>query len=83
MKKVYQKPQIFYESFRLSETIAGSCGGNIANFGDPYICSLFVDDLGFSVFNTMGVCDSTPPNPYQDDSICYNVPVDNMSGFTS
>lgn len=79
MKKAYQKPRIFYESFRLSETIAAGCQF-ISTMGDPYVCSLDTGD-GEPLFAAGGVCVQTPPPG--DDTICLHIPSDILSGFTS
>lgn len=45
MKKVYQKPEVYYESFTLMESIAGSCSV-VANSGSETTCSVPVDGIG-------------------------------------
>lgn len=85
MKKVYMKPQIMFESFALSTSIAGDCGirtntpsdGNCGyemtdEFGD--VSTLFLDSM-------TGVCSTYQPDGY--NGICYDVPTDTGNLFNS
>ncbi len=84
--KAYTKPEIMFEDFSLSTSIATGCE-YIANHGDG-TCGISVEIYpGYSstVFNTgMSGCTYQPPG--DDDSyngICYHVPVDTNNVFSS
>lgn len=79
MRKKYEKPKVYYEQFSLSSEIA-SCA-NAANF-EMNACPISIPELGgMTIFLTDGTCDWYTPNA--DDMICYHVPTDDMSVFTS
>lgn len=82
MKKPYIKPQIAFESFQLSTSIAASCallGTNAAQ----YFCPVEDPDSGFMIFadDLTSPCDTAPVGG--NDSVCYDVPVANWNVFTS
>ena len=83
MKKIYSKPQIVFDSFELSQSIAAGCEyrSNHA-YGS---CALKLDVPGWEGFTfftgTVGACMTTPPSEY--DSICYHVPTDDKNVFSS
>lgn len=79
MKKAYSKPQIFFDSFELSQSIAAGCE-YISNQGWNE-CSIFINQIVGTIFQVKGVCETTPPNP--DDYVCYHNPDDSRSVFTS
>lgn len=63
MKKSYVKPELFYESFVLSQSIA-ACGIDV-NQADTGTCKPTLDPdfwggLKLSVFNSERACDTTP-----------------------
>ncbi len=74
MKKKYIKPQITFESFQLSTTIA-SCaimGTNLAQ----YVCPVEDPEWGWMYFaDSNNLCDMVPGN----GEICYDVPVANWN----
>lgn len=79
MRKRYEKPKLYYEQFSLSSEIA-SCA-NIATF-EMNGCPVSVEELGgATIFPDTGICDWYTPNA--DDMICYHVPTDDMSVFSS
>lgn len=81
-EKVYTKPQLIYESFALSQSIASGCEG-IANFGEGG-CSVTLTDMADSItiFQDAGYgCQFVPPNP--DDYICYHAPSEMNNVFSS
>lgn len=79
MKKTYSKPQIAYESFEMSQSIAANCE-YISNLG-KFICSIEIFD-GFTIFTDgSNGCDSKPPEG--DNKICYDVPSDYVGVFSS
>lgn len=81
MKKIYSKPQIVFDSFELSQSIAAGCE-YISNHALGS-CALTLDDLpGMTFFTSeIGACELTPPGEY--DRICYDVHADNSSVFSS
>lgn len=82
MKKTYQKPQIVFESFELSQNIAGGCNA-VSNNTDGDVCSVNVPWVGGSinVFNNAGICEVYGPGI--SDNICYHAPGDMISAFSS
>ena len=78
MKKVYRKPDIFFESFMMSSSIANECDGPKGNSGDPYVCEY--EENGMVLFNT-----ATPDtNDCEwDDIWCYHVTADSQGVFGS
>lgn len=81
-KKKYAKPELFYESLALSQSIATGCEG-IAMFGES-VCPVKVDvsDIELMIFQTAGAgCEFVPPNP--DDLICYHAPSESNNVFGS
>lgn len=69
MKKQYKKPDILFDSFELSQSIAAACA-YISN-QERTICPV---DIGgsMSLFSELGVCTLTPPAG--DNTVCYDVP---------
>ena len=69
MKKNYSKPEIVFESFKLTSSIANTCAGLKGNQTDGNQCELEINDGGFSivVFNT-----GLDTNDCQDIN-CYHV----------
>lgn len=81
MKKPYVKPQIAYESFQLSTSIAASCallGTNSAQ----YVCPVEDPESGF-LFFADGVTSPCDTVPIGGDSICYDIPTANWNVFSS
>ena len=76
MKKPYSKPEIVYECFELSQSIAANCT-YISNF-NKLMCSIPIGD-GNSVFQSQAC--STRPAPGTD--ICYDVPNGEVNVFSS
>ncbi len=79
MKKQYEKPQIIFDSFELSQSIAAGCEF-IANH-EWAKCA--VDD-GLQMLFTMdtAACESVPgPGPF--DSVCYDIPNPSNNVFSS
>lgn len=84
MKKIYLKPEIMFESFTLSENIAGNCElktnlpSSDAGCGYPTRGGVvFVEQI-------ISACD-TPPNNGGDvhDGFCYHNPSDGSNLFNS
>lgn len=76
MKKNYSKPEIVFESFKLSTSIAGTCVFN-DTATDLNSCSLEVG--GFIIFSD--ICDFGPQQVGAD--VCYDVPTDDTRVFAS
>ena len=83
MKKTYVKPQVYFEDFQLSASIAGNCGNKDgALHADANTCRF--DTKGFFgvLFLTEHSCEHTP----QDDdltTVCYDNPNDANRLFAS
>ena len=78
MKKVYTKPEIFFDSFELSQSIAAGCELIASNLA-RYSCPLTPKDLGedYTIF-VQGAC------IYEgQDTICYDVPQADYNVYTS
>lgn len=84
MKKKYEKPDILFESFALSQSISAGCE-MIAGNAAQYVCPVLVktpgfDDDRYTIFGD-GTCDSKPVGG--NDSICYHVPIADNNVFNS
>lgn len=82
MKKTYVKPEVYFESFKLSTSIATGCSAsydqNNTNFGDPRNCVLYYGT------DTVFVAENTACNPIFDlNNFCYHVPSPNDRVFSS
>lgn len=81
-KKTYNKPELFYESFTLSQDIASNCEG-IALFGEN-VCGVKVNmmDIDMVIYGYgSGACEYQPPNP--ESFVCYHAPSDANNVFSS
>ena len=81
MKKAYQAPALYYESFRLAQNISAGCEG-IANF-EANNCSINVVDEGvnINIYLDMNICHYSGPGV--EDMICYHAPTDMNNAFSS
>lgn len=83
MKKTYSKPQIMFESFSLSTSIAGACGVK-ADAPAAGTCGV---DYGFmgTIFltNVAGCSTGVGIDDGFFNDICYHVPVENQNLFNS
>ncbi|MDD6275822.1 MAG: hypothetical protein PUB20_03235 [Clostridia bacterium] len=79
MKKKYIKPEIGFESFRLSTDIAAGC----AMLGQqaPNACKIYYPEWGMTLLTEELLCDATPPSG--TDYVCYHVPVADTNVFES
>ena len=75
MKKVYKKPELYFDSFELNANIALGCLA-ISHHSDS---SCPIDDPALGKIYTEGVCTRTPPE--EGDGVCYHAP--SSSVFTS
>lgn len=78
MKKVYSKPVIIYDDFRLSANIAAGCEV-ITKIHDRGTCG-YQDSFGIIFTDSTQGCDTDPPS---GDKICYDVPFDYNNLFSS
>ena len=76
MKKVYSKPDIFFESFMMSSSIANECDGPKGNSGDPNVCEY--EENNVSIFSYGVNTDCMLPDPQ-----CYHVSADPKGVFGS
>lgn len=88
MKKVYSKPEIVFENFSLTTSIAGDCDVKTATWGmNNEDCAM--DFSGIPVFlSGMNICETgiAVENMGGDgdfNGICYHVPVDSNNLFNS
>ena len=81
MKKEYRKPQLWYEDFQLSQSIASGCEG-IATYAEG-LCTVILEGPGYSLtlFSDPAICFDSPPNP--DDYLCYHAPTEGNNVFSS
>lgn len=80
MKRMYDKPQIVFDSFELSQSIAAGCElfSNIA----WQQCPVDVGGSFGTIFTLEEICNRTPDdNEYKE--ICYDVPFEENMVFSS
>lgn len=88
MKKKYSRPDIAFESFSLSTSIAGNCELKTDTKGGGE-CSYPMDGLGNVFLTTMEACNGAGNTPITDEQsltfngFCYHVPVENSNLFNS
>lgn len=80
MKKEYIKPQIVFDCFELTDSIAAGCAFLSSNIA-PYDCAVLDPEFGYTIFSDMTKCNSTPPGG--NDSICYHIPTADYSVYIS
>ena len=83
MKKAYNKPEIVFESFSMSTNIAAGCTlTNVTHSSGEYGCGYKPDRFNYIIFTSDMGCTTT-----EDDGdyngICYHVPSESSSLFTS
>ena len=69
MKRAYSKPEIFFESFKLSSSIANTCDGLKCNTGDPLTCEVDISENGLEM-----VLFTTGKNGDCNTATCYHGP---------
>lgn len=80
MKKTYVKPQIAYESFQLSTSIATNCV-LLGSTAAQYVCPVHDDELELTYFaESTALCDVVPANGMNP---CYDVSSPSMTVFSS
>ncbi len=80
MKRTYIKPDICFDSFEMSTSMAAGCE-MIGSNQDAYACPVLIPAWGISVFMALGICDTHPPENM--DTICYHVPTADNNVFNS
>ena len=83
MKKAYKKPEIFFESFNLSSSIAAGCAEK-AGHGE-YICPVETD-FGTGPIKIFADGEASGCDTYfsgVEDSLCYHVPSESLNIFAS
>ncbi len=80
MKKIYVKPQIVFELFQLSTSIASGCD-LLGSQSAQYVCPVTDPDTGFAIFaeDISSPCDTAPVG----GNVCYDVPSENWMVFSS
>ena len=79
MKKVYEKPQMTYESFDLSTGISASC--DYRQNAMKMVCPITDPEFGYILFNSDPCTPGLGPGKY--DQPCYDVPVEDYVVFSS
>ena len=85
MKKVYNKPEILFESFVLSTAIAGNCE-QIFTLSQQFVCA--IPDpygIGMNIYNTSISDDCTVDGTGNElyDGFCYHIPTEALVLFSS
>jgi hypothetical protein len=81
MKKAYSKPEILFEDFSVSSSIATGCA--VISNNNVYDCKVtmpFGEDVSITLF-AKGSCEYGYPGDY--DNICYHVPTVSWNIYTS
>ena len=86
MKKLYTKPQIVFESFIMSTSIAGNCEAPFVN-ATKGICAV-TGSGGLAIFDgSVNACNATPEEmggiADHWDGLCYHVPTEAANLFNS
>ena len=86
MKQTYSKPVLNIEDFKLSQTVAWGCGGEIdyenVNFNSHEYCGYRFDD-GTVYFIDKKVCNDTTLGDSILGVVCYNNPEGGYALFRS
>ena len=87
MKKPYEKPVIFFENFTLSTSIAGDCetivdnqSKGICGYKPSRLPAVFLEEVTGCVYK---VPDDGSQLAQNGNTLCYHVPVSNMTLFNS
>lgn len=84
MKKTYTKPEISFESFLMSTSIAGDCEQPfVVNMPTEGSCAI-EGTGGMNLFNAdmVNICNTTPPGGLYN-GLCYHNPTDANNLFNS
>ena len=77
MKKTYEKPLLYKESFEMADVISAACAIQVEHQQGQ--CGYNVGD-GLILFIS-GVCDPSVPDGF--NGMCYNIPIESGKIFTS
>lgn len=84
MKKTYVRPEVYFENFELSTSIATGCSAgydhNNTNIGNPDQCALLFGTK--KIFNAPPICDPSD-GAFDPGQFCYHVPTANDRVFSS
>ncbi len=80
MKRKYIKPEICFDSFELTSSMAAGCE-MIGSNQEAHACPVLVPTWGISIFMEFSGCDLNPPE--EMDTICYHVPTADSNVFGS
>ena len=85
MKKAYAQPDIWFESFALSENIASTTGGCTRNITNQYSgnCGLYLGNKIIFTIPAAGCKTKVKDGSPQYDGICYHVPQNDNRLFNS
>ena len=81
MKKTYVKPQIAYESFQLSTSIAAGCQHEFVLPATEYVCPVEDPDTGWLLYaeSATSPCDTAAGG----EKFCYHVSEQNWTVLSS
>lgn len=80
MKKTYTKPDVMYESFAMSNSIASGCTVKVGH--EENTCGIeLTSDISIFTSAVSGCTMKFEDGQY--DGLCYHVPLDGMGGFYS
>lgn len=82
MKKTYSKPEIFFENFSLSTSIAGNCDV-IIGLPSQFACGIPDENGTGSTIFSSGNCTFPGDENTMYDKFCYHVPSDGSQLFNS
>ena len=81
MKKTYTKPEIMFEDFSLSTSIALGC--EYGAHHTEYVCAYEDEDMGKMIFTeTISAC-TTKTQDGLYNTLCYHVPTESNNIFAS
>lgn len=81
MKKTYEKPEVYFESFELSTSIAAGCE-TVIKTSTQGACP-YVTDSGRAIFTDTVTACTTKSGDTGTKYGCYHVPIDTNNIFNS
>lgn len=82
MKKAYVKPEVYFESFELSASIATTCPKE-THLPTAGICGVYVPGAGVAFVTGITGCEYTDNVSDGDFGVCYHNPNSTQSLFNS
>lgn len=79
MKKKYVKPQAYFESFKLSTSIATGCDWRATSAEN--VCTVKIPGTPETYLADLTSCTFTVPST--NDKFCYHTPIEGKNVFTS